>query len=318
MPRWKKLSIYTMGCIVALAGCNQQMHTGEEQTQTLEVTAQHEQEEQDTKQQEDVLTPTTAVEEQELFDRQGMTLETRILTPEGYTRKTYEEGSLGKYVRDYPLKADGSKVMLYDGSEKRNQDAHAAVFDMALANRDLQQCADSIMRMYAEYFYATQQWEKIQFHFVDGFLCTYTQWRDGYRVQTDGGETKWVKAQAYDDSYETFEQYLHMVFAYSSTLSMEKESTPIAIEDLEIGDIWLKSGSPGHVVMVVDVCVNESDEKAFMLAQGYMPAQSFHILKNPVSDTNPWYYEKDVMYPFRTPEYRFEEGQLKRLVYPEL
>lgn len=76
-----------------------------------------------------------------------------------------------------------------------------------------------------------------------------------------------------------------------------------------------EDGSPGHVVMVVDVCENELGERAFLLAQGYMPAQEFHVLKNPASDTDPWYYEKEITYPFVTPEYVFEEGSLQRLSY---
>ena len=53
---------------------------------------------------------------------------------------------------------------------------------------------------------------------------------------------------------------------------MEKESEPVAMSELRVGDVFLKGGSPGHVVMVVDVCENENGEKAFLLAQGYMPA----------------------------------------------
>ena len=254
-------------------------------------------------------------QDESLLYEEGTTLETRILTPEGYKRENVKEGTFDDFIRTYPLREHASNVMLYDGSKKGNQSAHVAIFDMDLSTRDLQQCADSIIRMYAEYFYSTEQTDKIKFHFVDGFLCEYTKWRDGYRVQFQDNNTKWVKSREYDDSYEIFQKYLDMVFAYASTLSLEEESDTIDIESLEVGDIWLRSGSPGHVVMVVDVCENEEGEKAFLLAQGYMPAQQFHILKNPQSENNPWYYEKDISYPFYTPEYSFQEGQLKRLFY---
>ena len=69
--------------------------------------------------------------------------------------------------------------------------------------------------------------------------------------------------------------------------------------------------------MVVDVCENEAGKKAFLLAQGYMPAQEFHLLKNPLHDTDPWYYEEEIEYPLQTPGYVFEEGSLKRLKYDE-
>ena len=96
---------------------------------------------------------------------------------------------------------------------------------------------------------------------------------------------------------------------------MDAEAEPIAAEELQAGDVFLKGGSPGHVVMVVDLCENEQGQKAFLLAQGYMPAQEFHILKNPASETDPWYYEDEIKYPFSTPEYVFEEGSLQRLNY---
>ena len=79
--------------------------------------------------------------------------------------------------------------------------------------------------------------------------------------------------------------------------------------------MFLKGGSPGHVVLVADVCENEEGQKAFLLAQRYMPAQEFHLLKNPLHDEDPWYYEREVEYPFVTPEYTFHEGSLKRLNY---
>lgn len=76
-----------------------------------------------------------------------------------------------------------------------------------------------------------------------------------------------------------------------------------------------EGGSPGHVVMIVDVCENGQGEKAFLLAQGYMPAQEFHVLKNPAHEENPWYYESEITYPLQTPEYIFSEGSLWRLSY---
>ena len=67
--------------------------------------------------------------------------------------------------------------------------------------------------------------------------------------------------------------------------------------------------------MIVDICENENGQKAFLLAQGYMPAQEFHILKNPKHESDPWYYENEVVYPFTTPQYTFEEGSLRHLKY---
>lgn len=249
------------------------------------------------------------------LDAQGMTLESRILVPEGYGRKPADEGSLTEFLRTYSLKEHGSPVLLYDGSEKWNQDAHVAVFTLPIEERDLQQCADSAMRVYAEYYFKTEQYEKIRFHFTNGFLAEYGKWREGYRISVEGNNVSWVKSANYDDSYETFVKFMRMVFTYAGTLSMEQESTQISVKEARVGDVILKGGSPGHVVMIVDMCENEQGEKAFLLAQGYMPAQEFHVLKNPLHEENPWYYEEELADSIRTPEYRFEEGCLKRPEY---
>lgn len=252
--------------------------------------------------------------EKSIIQPAGKTLKERVAVPDGYQRIACEKKSLGSFLRNYPMKKDGSDVLLYDGSGKGNQSAHAAIFKLPIEEEDLQQCADSIMRVYAEYFWKTGQKERIQFHFVDGFLADYKTWRDGGRIQT-GNTTSWVRSAGYDDSYPNFKKYLRMVFAYAGTLSMEKESKKISLSKLQIGDIFIKGASPGHVVMVVDVCKNEEGKKAFLLAQGYMPAQEFHLLKNMKHEEDPWYYEEEVSYPFQTPEYTFKKGSLRHLTY---
>lgn len=247
------------------------------------------------------------------INEEGSTLLTRINVPIGYKRIEVNSDSFASYVRHYPLKESGTPLLLYNGEEKENQRSHVAIFDLPIENADLQQCADSIMRFYAEYYYSKKQYDKISFHFVDGFKATFVKWVQGYRISVDG-KTKWVKSASYDDSYTSFKKFMRMVFAYSSTLSMDKESNKIDVSDMKIGDIFIQGGSPGHVVMVVDVCVDENGKKAFLLAQGFMPAQDFHIIKNPRHD-DPWYYEDEVTYPFSTVGYTFKEGSLKRLEY---
>ena len=255
-------------------------------------------------------------EDEKLINEDGMTLESRISVPSGYQRTEVEEGSLGDFLHQYPMKAYGSKVHLFDGSEKYNQSAHISVFDLPIENYDLQQCADSVIRMYAEYFWNTKQYERIAFHYTSGFLAEYPKWREGNRIKVDGNTVTWVKSAGYDDSYECFVEYLKNVFSYAGTLSMYcEEAVEIPLGEAKAGDVFLYGGSPGHVVMIVDVCENEDGEKAFLLAQGYMPAQEFHLLVNENHLEDPWYYESEISYPFSTPEYTFQEGSLKTLLY---
>lgn len=243
---------------------------------------------------------------------EGKTLETRILPPKGYDRIPSAAGELTSFLRNMELKSDGSPVLLYDGTEKGYQEGHFAVFALDTGDRDLQQCADSILRVYAEYYWSLGAYDKIAFHLTNGFLMEYTKWREGNRLVVNGNDVSWSKKKSYDDSYETFRNYLDMVFAYAGTLSLSQECKSIAIEEIRPGDLFLQGGSPGHCVLVVDVAKDSAGGRCYLLAQGYMPAQDFHILKNPLHEEDPWYYEAELTFPLNTPSWSFEEGSLVR------
>lgn len=256
-------------------------------------------------------------EEKSIITPTGNIMETRISVPEGYERVPAEDGSLLSFIRSYSLKEDGAPVLLYNGKKKNNQSAHTAVFTLPIENADLQQCADSVMRMYAEYYWHIGQADKIAFHFTDGFICEYSKWKEGYRPVVGSGATRWEKKTDLDKSYDNLVKYLKMIFSYAGTASMEAlETEEISLSELDAGDVIIKGGNPGHVVMVVDVCKRADGKKAFLLAQGYMPAQEFHIIKNPIHKNDPWYYEEEMSFPIKTAEYTFnDESMLRRLTY---
>lgn len=242
----------------------------------------------------------------------GKTLEKRIHVPEGYTRTKETVDSLGTFLRNYNVKKDGSPVLLYDGSKKGNQNAHVAVLKLPIENEDLQQCADSVMRVYGEYYYSKGDYNKIKYSLGGGFVADFSKWSRGYGIRASGDTLTWCSAPANDTSYASFKKFMRMVFAYSGTMNLKQDSEKTNLGQLQIGDMFIKGGSPGHVVMVVDVCENATGKKAFLLAQGYMPAQEFHVIKNPMHDENPWYYQDEISYPLQTAEYTFDKGSLRR------
>lgn len=245
-----------------------------------------------------------------LIDTTGKRIETRFLPPEGYQRKNLDSTSFGFYLRNLPLKPDGAEVHLYNGELKRNQSAHVAVIDMSVGKRDLQQCADAVMRLRGEYLFHQQRFSDIHFRFVSGFNCEYSKWREGNRVALKGNAVSWQKTAGVDKSYAGFLKYMETVFNYASTLSLEKELRSIELKDVEIGDVLIRGGSPGHAVIVVDLVENADGKKLVLLAQSYMPAQEIHILLNPM-DFTPW-YDLEERAKIYTPEWTFEAFQLKR------
>jgi len=247
-----------------------------------------------------------------LIDQNGETVQERFNVPDGFERVPVTKNSFGEYLRNLPLKPYGSKVRYYDGRTKfRN--VYEAVLDIDVGDRDLQQCADAAIRLRAEYLYHIGQYDKIHFNFTSGFRADYTKWMEGYRIKVRGNDVSWVKQTGFSNDYTSFRKYLDMVFNYAGTLSLSKEIKKVPVEEMEIGDIFIQGGSPGHCVIVLDMSENKATgEKLFLLAQSYMPAQDIHILKNPLNgDGNPWYSVK-FGEKLITPEWEFTADHLGR------
>ena len=248
-----------------------------------------------------------------LINPDGKTVQERFLPPEGFSRVEVEHGSFKEFLRILPLMPDGSKVRFYNGREK-TREVYLAVVDWSLGDRDLQQCADAVIRLRAEYFYATNQKESIRFNFVSGFTADFTKWASGHGISVDGNTVSWVINSRNDDSFESFQRYLDIVYAYANTYSLENELVFKEFSQIAIGDVFIIGGFPGHCVIVVDMAVNENTgEKVFMLAQSYMPAQDIQILKGDSGDS-PWYCA-DINDILITPEWSFEKAQLR--TWPE-
>ena len=240
-------------------------------------------------------------------------VKTRFTLPEGYTRITPEKNSFAQYLQNLPLKPEGTIALNYDGSVKQPDDVYAAVVNIDVGEKDLQQCADAVMRLRAEHLFAQQRYDEIKFNFTSGFTASYSKWQDGYRISVKGNNVNWVKKSEPNNSYTEFRKYLDIVFMYAGTLSLEKELTPITTNEIEIGSVFIKGGSPGHAVIVVDLAENKSTgEKIFLLAQSYMPAQDIQILKNMEdSKLSPWYTTKFES-KLETPEWTFTKTQLRK------
>lgn len=250
---------------------------------------------------------------QSLINPAGKYLSTRILTPEGFKRIIINNDSFGEYLRQLPLKPHGSVVTLYDGRTKPNFDIYDAVADLNIGEKDLHQCADAVMRLRAEYLWNQEQYDKIHFNFTNGFRVDYFEWMNGKRIVVEGNETYWTQSSSPSNTYQDFWKYLEIIFTYAGTLSLSEELDSVDIIDMDIGDVFIQGGSPGHAIIVVDIAINpNTNEKYFLLAQSYMPAQDIQILKNPNNSIiSPW-YSANLNDSLITPEWIFQKTDLKR------
>lgn len=242
----------------------------------------------------------------------GMTVESRFLAPEGYTRVPVAENSFSEYLRQLPLKTPGALVHYYDGRTKPNEDIYEAVVDLPIGSKDLHQCADAIMRLRAEHLWFQERYEDIHFNFTNGHKVEYKEWMKGRRMIVEGNKTSWNQGSTASNSFQDLWSYLELIFTYAGTLSLSNELKKVVPEELSIGDIFIEGGTPGHGVIVVDVAQHmETEEKIFLVAQSFMPAQELQILTNRSGKLGPWYQLKPEK-KLRLPEWEFDNSDLMR------
>ncbi|WP_114819321.1 DUF4846 domain-containing protein [Chryseobacterium sp. KLBC 52] len=225
------------------------------------------------------------------INKEKNTIRERFSPPEGYEWMEEKPGSFGHFIENFKLKPYGSRIVKYDGTPISTQHLHEAVFDIDTGNKDLQQCADAAIRMRAEYLYKSKKFDEIKFHFTSGDLLSWNDYKNGTRAFVNGNSVSFRKTAGYDDSYQSFRNYLDLIFNYAGTISLNRETKPVTRNsNLKTGDILITPGSPGHIVFISGVCKNEKGERLFLLSEGFTPAQSVHVLSNPFNPYfTPWY-----------------------------
>ena len=242
----------------------------------------------------------SSIESTDLISKDSLTISSRVRVPKGYKRVQYPHGSFQEYLRHYKLKPFGCKIINYDDSEYYWQSGHIGILDISVPKNGLQQCADALIRIRSEYLWDTNRKDEIGFEFTSGHFCSWRTYAEGFRPKVKGNKVSFHKMASKNHSKENFYKYLNLIYMYSGTLSLFNELPKINnVSNLKIGDMLIKGGSPGHIIMICDEVVNDKGEKLFLLFQGNTPAQSVHLVKNlEDSDLSPWYtLQKDAIIP---------------------
>jgi hypothetical protein len=221
----------------------------------------------------------------------------QVPLPTGFERITAPPNSFAAYLQSLPLRKDRT-VYLYTKQPKTDQTLHYAVIDISTGDKDLQQCADAVMRLRAEYFFGKKLYDSIRFPKGNGGVYQFSKFLKNDR----------------QNHRKNFLHFMETVFMYCGTYTLEQQLTPVKeFSEIQIGDVLVKGGAPGHAEMVVDMAIHkQTRKKIYLLAQGYMPAQDIHILLNPIHTAlGPW-YEVNEGKRVVTASWIFSKKQLRR------
>lgn len=237
----------------------------------------------------------------------------RFAPPAGFERVPLPDGSFGAWLRGLPLAAAGTPVRTFRGDVLREA-SHpniAGVAALDVGKGDLQQCADSIMRLHAEWRWSRGD-RAVSYRAASGAELPFARWSRGERVVAHGNALAWELTGKPGADHANFRKYLDTVFNWANTVALARDAARTSLEQLRPGDFFILPGNPGHTVLVLDLARAPDGRRAVLLGQGFMPAQSFHILKS--SPGEAWFAidhaKEGVATPFWEP---FPWSSLRRL-----
>ncbi len=189
----------------------------------------------------------------------------------------------------------------------------AAVVAIDVGKRDLQQCADAIIRLHAEYRYARGHRDH-EYRAASGTKLSFARYLAGDRLRVDNNKLSFVSAaRAAAPTHALLRTWLDDVFGWANTGALARDGQRVKIGDLRPGDFFVLTGVPyGHAVLVLDMAVDSRGRRALLLGQSFVPAQNFHVLRP--NQKSVWFVVDDAEGSVTTPFWEaFPFDSLRRL-----
>ena len=187
--------------------------------------------------------------------------------------QTLRADAFGSWLQELEMLPQGSPILAYDGREIHHR---GRPIDLGLVRGDLQQCADSAIRLRAEWLKATNApVSTLSFYATSGDPLPWQRFLDGERPYATNNRIHWRQ----ESNPPGWEEWLRAVFTWAGTRSLAAYET-IPVTEPRAGDLLVEPGSPGHAVVILNVATR-GDQLFFLLGEGYMPAQQFHVEHGP-------------------------------------
>ncbi len=208
-------------------------------------------------------------------------LSSRIAPPEGFSRVDVATDSFADWLRHLPVASaeravtNSRKQTVYQPGDSRI----AAVIDLQPGAGNLLLAPAMMVRLRAEYLWASKETERLAFHYTSGHLSKWSDWAAGARPTVHGKQVAFKKDRPEDDSRDNFCSYLETIFRYTTVYSLLQDMEKASSASIAAGDVFVATSKGGHAVIVLDVAANKDGRVKVLLGQGGNPAQTFHVLR---------------------------------------
>lgn len=220
----------------------------------------------------------------------------QIPVPDGFSRIKTKKGSFANWLQHLPLRKEGTKVYYYNDEEKYSQEVHEAIIDIDIPSKDIQASEDAVIRLRTEYLFSKGRFDKIAYPTHDHDTLSYNDYLKGQK-----------------STYIQLKKFLELASKQISNTSLSNELQYILLGEMQIGDVFIQGGEPGHAAIIIDMAENEANQKVFLLAQSFIPTQDIHILKNLNQyDFFGAWFPLNFGTSLYTPEWEFSKNDLRR------
>ncbi len=231
-----------------------------------------------------------------------------VTVPPSIIKKLVEDKNSWAFFLQHLPEQEGP-VVDYRGIAIADQQKHVSIINYDVGSRNLQQCADALMRLRAEYLFGQKRFGEIGFHFTSGHFYSYADYCKGKRPTPDGNSVHFISTLPVGISHASLRHYLDLVYTYAGTISLANELLPATA--LTIGTVIISPGSPGHCLIITDEAKGPDGESLFKLVEGYTPAQSIYVLRN-LAEPNLGCWHRLTKGTIETASYLFQTYQRKK------
>ncbi|MBN1213172.1 MAG: hypothetical protein JXA92_11385 [candidate division Zixibacteria bacterium] len=218
-------------------------------------------------------------------------METEFRWPEGY--KKIDPSSLNSFQRwisELPLWQKGKPVGAYNRGILYKVGEFSRRIQLPWRTAHFTNMVVPL-QLLCEFFHSRRQDHRIEIKPKKGELLTYKNWLNKEVIYDRTGSLTYQPSKKKEPSEEEFSRFFDIVALNTSYRSLVDNCEAIAENKLAPGDLFIateETGRRGEVYIILNILINEQNDKLFVISTGCPEACDFHIPLFNDDEDYPW------------------------------